>query len=171
MHQIVTLQSRQTLKGKPSTPKQSQYHYELDVSPHLTPEQASCYSSLIGILWWAVYLGCIGIFIDASLLSSFLCAPRIGHLEQVFHIFSYLKHHKNSNIIFNPNYVSWEQISLHDNEEWHEFYKDAKEAVPSNSFQPQGRSVQINFFFNADRADNHVICCSHKGILIYLNCE
>jgi len=39
-----------TLKGKPSTPMQQNYHPELDVSPLLDPDQASYYMSLIGIL-------------------------------------------------------------------------------------------------------------------------
>jgi hypothetical protein len=39
-----------TLKGKPSTPMQQNYHPELDVSPLLDPDQASYYMSLIRIL-------------------------------------------------------------------------------------------------------------------------
>jgi hypothetical protein len=88
-----------TLKGKPSTPMQADYRPELDVSPVLDPYQANYYMSLTGILRWAIELGRIDIYIDVALLSSYLCQPRIGHLEQVLHIFSYLKHHENSNII------------------------------------------------------------------------
>jgi len=79
-----------TLKGKPATTMQANYRPELDISPILDREQASYYMSLIGILRWAVELGGVDIFIDVSLLSSYMCQPRVGHLEQVLHIFAYL---------------------------------------------------------------------------------
>ena len=34
------------------------------------------------------------------MLSSHLALPREGHLEEVFHVFSYLKEHMNSEIVF-----------------------------------------------------------------------
>jgi len=128
-----------TLKGKPSTPMQPKYRPELDVSPILNPEQASYYMSLIGILRWAVELGRIDIFIDVSLLSSILsshmCQPRVGHLEQVLHIFAYLKHHVNSNMVIDPKYITWDSEAFI-NQDWSEFYKDAKEQLPPNVPSP-----------------------------------
>jgi len=158
-----------TLKGKPSTPMQVNYRPELDVSPVLDPEQANYYMSLIGILRWAVELGRIDIFIDVSLLSSYMCQPRIGHLEQVLHIFAYLKHHEQSNMVFDPNDITWEADAFvkHD---WTEFYKDAKESLPPNAPTPRGHPVQINGFVDADHAGNRITRRSHTGILLYLNC-
>jgi hypothetical protein len=77
-----------TLKGKHLTPMQRGYRPELDVSNILNPEQANYYMSLIRVLRWAVELGRIYIYIDVSLLFSFLCQPQVGHLEQVLLIFS-----------------------------------------------------------------------------------
>jgi hypothetical protein len=148
---------------------QSNYRPELDVSPLLYPEQASYFSSLIGVLHWAVELGRIDIHIDVSLLSSHLAQPRIGHLEQVFHIFSYLKHHENSNLVFDPNYVTWDTAGF-TQYDWTDFYKGAKEALPPNAPVPRGNSVQINAFVDADHAGNKITRRSHTGILIYLNC-
>jgi hypothetical protein len=88
--------SNYVLRGKPNTPMQTGYRPELDVSPILGSEQANYYQSLIGVLSWAVELGRIDIYIDVALLSSYLAQPRVGHLEQVFHIFSYLKHYEFS---------------------------------------------------------------------------
>jgi len=88
------------------------YRPELDISAVLGPEQANYFQSLIGILRWEVELGRIDIHIDVSMLSSHLAQPRIGHLEQVFHIFSYLKHHLNSHLVFDPNYVTWDKASF-----------------------------------------------------------
>lgn len=48
--------------------------------------------SLFCILRLAVEeLGRIDIFIDVAVLSSHMAQPRIGHMSEVLHIFSYLK--------------------------------------------------------------------------------
>jgi hypothetical protein len=157
------------LRGKPSTPMQTGYRPELDVTPVLGADQANYFQSLVGVLRWGVELGRIDIYIDVSLISSFLAQPRVGHLEQVLHIFSYLKHHINSHMVFDPNYVSWEQASFQQYE-WTDFYHDAKESIPPNAPEPRGNPVQINAFVDADHAGNKVTRRSHTGILIYLNC-
>jgi hypothetical protein len=156
-------------KGKPNTPMQPGYLPGLVISMVLGPEQANYYQILIGMLRWAVELGRIDIHIDVALLSSYLAQPRIGHLEQVLHIFSYLKHHLNSHLVFDPNYVFWEQAGFQEFD-WREFYHDAKEAIPPNAPPPRGHSVQINAFVNAVHAGNKVTRRSHTGIIIYLNC-
>ncbi len=162
--------SNYCLKGKPSTPMQAGYRPELDVSPVLGPDQANYYQSLIGILRWAVELGRIDIYIDVAMLSSHLAEPRIGHLEQVLHIFSYLKHHANSHLVFDPQYVSWEKADFQDHD-WQEFYKDASEAMPPNAPEPRGHAVQMNAFVDASHAGNKITRRSHTGIIIYLNCS
>jgi hypothetical protein len=161
--------SNYCLKGKPSTPMQNGYHPELDVSQILGPEQANYYQSLIGILRWAVELGRIDIYIDVAMLSSHLAEPRIGHLEQVFPIFSYLKHHTNSHLVFDPQYVSWDKAEFQEFD-WQEFYKDASEAMPPNALEARGHPVQINAFVVANHAGNKITRHSHTGILMYLNC-
>jgi len=161
--------SNYCLRGKPTTPMQVGYRPELDVSPVLGPEQANYYQSLIGILRWAVELGRIDIYIDVAMLSSHLAEPRVGHLEQVFHIFSYLKHHINSHLVFDPQYVAWENAEFKEHD-WQEFYRDAQEAIPTNAPEPRGHAVQMNAFVDANHAGNKITRRSHTGILIYLNC-
>jgi hypothetical protein len=161
--------SNLTLRGKPNTPMRTGYRPELDSSSVLGPEQANYYQSLIGILRWAVELGRIDIHIDVALLSSHLAEPRVGHLEQAFHIFSYLKHHLNSQLVFDPNHVEWETDSFV-NYDWQEFFHDAQEAIPPNAPAPRGQEVQINAFVDADHAGNKVTRRSQTGIIIYLNC-
>jgi hypothetical protein len=90
-------------------------------------------------------------------------------MQQVLHIFAYLKHHEQSNVVFDPNEVNWDesQFSKHN---WQDFYKDVKEAVPPNAPPPRGASVQMNVFADADHAGNRVTRRSQTGILIFLNC-
>jgi hypothetical protein len=149
------LKSNHVLRGKPYTPMQVGYRPELDISAVLGPEQANYFQSLIGILRWEVELGRIDIHIDVSMLSSHLAQPRIGHLEQVFHIFSYLKHHLNSHLVFDPNYVTWDEASF-SKFDWTEFYHDAREAMPPNAPPSRGHPVQINAFVDANHAGNKV---------------
>jgi hypothetical protein len=68
--------------------------------------------SLIGILRWVVELGRLDIYIDVTLLSSYMAQPRMGHMEQVLHFFSYLKCHLQSNIVFFPNEILWNEDQL-----------------------------------------------------------
>jgi hypothetical protein len=158
------------LRGKPSTPMQTGHRPELDVSSVLGPDQANYFQSLIGILRWAVKLGRINIHIDVALLSSHLAEPRLGHLEQALHIFSYLKYHTTSHLVFDPNYVVRENAGFQ-KYDWKDFYHDANEAIPHNVPVPRGHVVQMNVFIDANHAGNKVTRQSHTGIIIYLNCS
>ena len=48
---------------------------------------ASYYHSLIGILHWIVVIVRINITCEILILSSNFTLPRIGHLEEVLHVF------------------------------------------------------------------------------------
>jgi len=156
------------LLGKPVTPMTPGYRPELDVSPLLDQDQASYFMSLIGILRWAVELGRIDIYIDVALLSSFMAQPRVGHMNEVLHIFSYLKCHENSKLVFDPYPQGWDENKFQ-RFDWADFYRDVKEALPPNRPKPRGNAVQMNVFVDADHAGNRVTRRSHTGILIYLN--
>jgi hypothetical protein len=76
------------------------YWPEMDISQVLEPELASRYQQLIGILRWAVKLGRVDILVEVSMMSSHLCQPRLGHLEEVYNIFAYLEKHGEANMAF-----------------------------------------------------------------------
>ena len=48
-------------------------------------------------------MGSVDICTETSMISSHLLLPRRGHLESLFHMFSYLKKHQNSDILFHPS--------------------------------------------------------------------
>ena len=68
----------------------------------LSPNDASHFQSLIGVLRWIVELGRVDIAVEVSMLSSCLALPRRGHLQEVYHIFAYLKKHHNAEMVFDP---------------------------------------------------------------------
>jgi hypothetical protein len=99
---LAALPGDQMLMKKAYDPFAGGYKPELDESPELDPTRANFYQSQIGILRWCVELGRIDIITEMSMLSTYLCLPCEGHLEAVFHVFSYLGLHHNARVVFDP---------------------------------------------------------------------
>ena len=154
---------------KTSTPLSCGYHPELDVSPLLDDDETNYYQNMIGILHWAVELGRINIHVDVAMMSHYLVQPRMGHMNELFHIFAYLKAYKWLTMVFDEAHVDINEAKFpkHDRQD---FYYDAKEMVPLNALEPRGNLVQMNCFVDSDHAGNCVTCCSHTGIQFFLNC-
>jgi hypothetical protein len=91
------------LKKKAYVPFEATYRAEIDESPVLGPEMANYFQSQIGILRWCVELGWIDIITQVSMLSTFLCMPREGHLDDLYHLFAYLSLYHNVRVVFDPN--------------------------------------------------------------------
>ena len=51
-----------------------------------------------------VELGRIDMITEFSMMASFLALPREGHLENIFHVFAYLKIEHNSRMVFDSSY-------------------------------------------------------------------
>jgi hypothetical protein len=166
--EIELQQIDKALSTKASTPVLAGYRPELDVSPLLDDDRANYYQNLIGVLCWAVELGRLDIHVGVALLSSYLVQPRVGHLEQVFHIFAYLKSHAHLLMVFDdrPLILSESRFKICD---WSEFYPGAAEPIPPNAIPPRGNAVQINAFVDADHAGDRVTRRSHTGIILYVN--
>jgi hypothetical protein len=89
----------QCLPTKVTTPLSQGYRPELDQSKELDSRRAQYYQSLIGVLRWTCKLGRLNILVAVSMLSRYVVSPREGHLQQLFHIFAYLKHHKQLKMV------------------------------------------------------------------------
>ena len=97
------------------------YHPEIDASPELELQDATYYQSLIGILRCMVEMGRIDITCEVSMMSSFVVMPREGHMQQLLHLFAYLKSYHNARIVFDPSYpdIDSDQFPRH---EWRSLY-------------------------------------------------
>jgi hypothetical protein len=102
------------------------------------------------------------------MLSSHLMAPRQGHLEQCFHIFSYLDPHENSTIVFDSSYRTIDD-SRFTIDAWSQFYPGATEAIPPNIPRPLGLSVVVTCYRDADHAGYPATWISHSGMIVYVN--
>ena len=151
-----------------STPMTPGYRPECDQSPELDARRANYYQGLIGVLRWICELGRVDILINVSMLSHFLASPRQGHLDQVFHIYGYLKQHSRSTMVFDDTepIVNEARFKKCD---WVEFYPDAKEAIPRNAPKPRGKTVTIDCYVDADHAGCRMTRRSHTGVLIFCN--
>jgi hypothetical protein len=157
------------LNGKASSPVASGYRPELDVSPLLDADRANYYQNLIGILRWAVELGRIDIHVAVAMLSRYLVQPRLGHLEQVFHIFAYLKKHlEKSTMVFDDKIPTINQAGFKECD-WKDFYQDAQEAIPLNAPVARGNAVEMHAFVDADHAGDRITRRSQTGIIIFMN--
>ena len=117
------------LNKKAQTPFTTDYSPEIDGSEILNDEDATYYQSLIGISRWIVEIGRIDISMEVSAMSSFIAAPRYGHLLQVLHIFTYLKCHHAARLVFDPSYPNINQEDF-PRKYWSGFYGEEKKASP-----------------------------------------
>ena len=101
-------------------------------------------------------------------MSAFNAAPRQDHLDQVYHIFSYLKHAGPRCILFDDSVPEFD-IDFNDGESWKEFYEVEEEPTPSDMPAPRGKSVVMTRWVDASHASNKVTMRSHSGIFIKLN--
>ena len=63
------------------------------------------------------------------MMSSHFALPIDGHLDQVFHIFTYLKKNHNSAMVFDPSYPN-ANIYTFLNHDWKKLHGDVKESMP-----------------------------------------
>ena len=115
-----------------------------------------------------VELGRIDMITEVNMMASCLAMPREGHLENVFHIFAYLKIKHNSRMVFDPTYPDIDLSSFKECD-WKHFYTSAKEAIPDNAPNPRGKDVDIRMFVDSDHAADTVTRRSRTGFFIFLN--
>jgi hypothetical protein len=158
----------QRLPSRCPTPIKTGYRPEIDTSAELKADGIQYFQELIGILRWACELGRVDIATEVSLLSSHLALPRVGHLQQAYHIFGYLKQKPKKTLAFDPHHPDIDE-SRFVKCDWHDFYRGAKEPIPGDAPEPRGNVVSTHCFVDADHAANLLTRRSQTGILLFLN--
>jgi hypothetical protein len=156
------------LPSKVTTPLKPGYRPEIDATPELDYRRLNYYQGLIGVLRWICELGRLDILVAVSLMSRYLVSAREGHLEQLFHIFAYLKQYGNSTLVFDDTEPQYDarrfQIA-----DWTEYYGEEKELSPPDAPEPRGKHVTTTCFVDADHAGCLATRRSHTGVLIFVN--
>ena len=156
------------LPTKVSTPFVTNYHPSEDTSQELDADGTRLFQEMIGVLRWAIELGRVDILLEVSLLSTQMASPRLGHLQQLYHIFGYLKKSPRKRLFYDPDHpvISESRFIKHD---WEEFYRDAVEEIPLDIPEPRGQEVAIHCFVDASHASDKQNRRSQTGILIFIN--
>jgi hypothetical protein len=154
---LTALPGDQKLLKKAAGPFAVGYKPGLDESPELEPTRAKFYQSQIGIIRWCVDLGRIDIITEVSMLSIYLCLPREGHPEAVFHVLAYLGLHHNTRVLFDPTYPAVD-MSIFIKTDWKSMYGDVKEMIPSDAPVSRGKDVDLRLFVDSDHAGEPFIC-------------
>ncbi len=134
------------LPTKVTTPLTSGYRPELDQSDDLNPERQNYYQGLIGVLRWITELGRLDILLPVSMMSRYLVAARIGHLDQLFHMFAYLKRYDASTMVFDDSEPHFDESRFRCCD-WSEYYPGAEEAIPDGMPVAKGRSIACHVVF------------------------
>ena len=68
-------------------------------------------------------------------------------MEQIMHIFGYLKTSLKRRLFYDPGYprIPESRFKRHN---WEHFYKDAKEELPLDMLEPRGKNVGIHWGIN-----------------------
>jgi hypothetical protein len=146
----------------------SGYKPEMDVTAELKADGVQYYQELIGVLRWAVELGRVDLLLEVSLMSGYSAMPRAGHLEQLYHVFGYLKEKPKRKIAFDPDHPKVDERRF-EKYDWYDFYRGVKEAIPGDMPPARGNPMTTHCFVDANNAGNVVTRRSQTGILIFCN--
>jgi hypothetical protein len=103
------------------------YSPELDVTTELDEDGTIFYQELIGVLRWATEIGRVDILLEIALLSQYSASPREGHLEQLLHIFAFLRKHPKFTLYLSPELPLMDLGEFCTNrDDFKEIYRDAK---------------------------------------------
>jgi hypothetical protein len=146
------------------------YVPELDITEELNEKDVTFFQELIGVLRWATEIGRVDILLEVSLLSQYQANPQEGHLEQLLHIFAFLKHHPKLTLYLSPELPIIDYgVFQTKKEDFSEIYRDADESLPHRMPVPRGRSVVTTAYVDASHAANKKTRRSHTGYVIFLN--
>ena len=105
------------------------------------------------------------------MMSSHMAMPREGHLEQLFHIFSYLSKYHNTELVFDPSDPVIDEYK-YQRRDWtlSEFgHLQGKPTFPPNAPAPRGLGFIIREKVHADHGADTVTRRSRTGFLVYIN--
>ena len=151
------------------------YRPELETTKGCNDDKIQFYHILVGIMRWLWKIDRIYILTYTSVLLIYLLESRVRNMHQALHLFKYLKGHKCSKCVFDPNYVDItnNHMPVKERENYrekvmNELYPDSMDYLHLNAPNIKGQSSQISCFGDADHGGDQIGQRSRTGILILL---
>jgi hypothetical protein len=142
---------------------------ELDTSELLDFKGIEMYQSMIGALQWVVTIGRLDITTAVMTMSGFRIAPRVGHLERLKRIYSYLSKMRHACLRIRtdePDYSDLPDL-CHD---WsRSVYGELTELIPEDAPPCLGQYVTLTHYVDANLMHDVVTGRSVSGILHMVN--
>ena len=114
-----------------------------------------------------VELGRVNICVEVLMLSSCLDMPREGHLQQLFHIFAYLKKHHNTEMVFDPSVPNFDADKFQGQYWYQTLYGDSPPDRTTNTPKPRGQGFIVSAHVDSDHAGDTVTRILRIGLFIY----
>ncbi len=132
-----------------------------------TPDLASYFQSLIGIMHWTVELGCNNITKEISLLLLHSALPHEDQMNTALHVMAYIGLHHKSHLLMDLTYldIDNDQFPVMD---W-KYFSNVTEPIPPNAPKPLGKQVNICIFVDSDHTGEQQTRRSCSSFLIYVN--
>ncbi len=125
-------------------------HPELDESIELDADGRAKFQSLIGSLQWAISLGRWDIMTGVMSLSTFLVAPREGHLNRAKRVCCYLANFKDAAIRFRTNEPDYSMLPDPEYGWDRSVYGEVREEIPNDAPEPLGNYVTTTSYMDAN---------------------
>ena len=140
----------------------------LEYFPELIADGVHKYQELICKLRWYIEILRLEILLETFLLLSYLVMPQVGHLEQEFHIFGYLKAHPKRKLGFNPEHLAISKNRFQQCD-WTEFYRNTEGSIPVNIPVARVNFMSAHCFVGTNHAGYTGTRRSQTGILLFCN--
>mmetsp|Transcript_18951 Transcript_18951/g.26747 ORF Transcript_18951/g.26747 Transcript_18951/m.26747 type:complete len:460 (-) Transcript_18951:1019-2398(-) len=168
---------KEALKNKPcklptkvTNPMTLNCQPELDESPELDAQGVQFYQEMMGMLRWATELGKVDVLLELSMLLQHQASPRMGHLEQALHVFTFLDKHPKLTLCMDPEVPKIDCADFKAKpEEFMEHCRDAEEQLPHRMPRPRGQADVTTAFCDASFAANKKTRRSHTGCIMFVN--
>jgi hypothetical protein len=156
-------------KTNVQSPLEKGDHPELDTSDLLDDEGTQKYQTLIGCMQWAVSIGRLDITTAVMTMSSFRALPRIGHLDRVKRIYSYLAKFKTAALRIRVNEPDFSDIPDPQYDWAYSVYGDGEEMIPNDIPEPLGNYVTLTHFYDANLYHDMLTGRAATGVLHFIN--
>ena len=120
---------------------------------------------------WVIEIGKVDIEHEVSVLSSCQADPCDGHLQQILHIFAFLKNNPKLTLYCDtsPTVIDLTSFTGSTSEEIRDQYRGAREELSTDAPKARGRAVEVTSFFDASHASDKKTRRSHTGYIILVN--